>query len=59
MQMLGGGDGQRSGGGYGEDRPQRSAPPRRDSAPAQRGEPAPAAQQAGGFDDFPDDDIPF
>ena len=29
MQMLGGGDGQRSGGGYGEDRPQRSAPPRR------------------------------
>ena len=59
MQMLGGGDGQRSGGGYDEDRPQRSAPPRRDSAPAQRGEPAPAAQQAGGFDDFPDDDIPF
>ena len=59
MQMLGGGDGQRSGGGYGEYRPQRSAPPRRDSAPAQRGEPAPAAQQAGGFYDFPDDDIPF
>ena len=60
MQMLGGGDGQRSGGGYGEDRPQRSAPPRRDSAPAQRAAPAAAAQQAGGgFDDFADDDIPF
>ena len=60
MQMLGGGDGQRSGGGYGEDRPQRSAAPRRDSAPAQRAAPAAAAQQAGGgFDDFADDDIPF
>ena len=60
MQMLGGGEGQRSGGGYGEDRPQRSAAPRRDSAPAQRAAPAAAAQQAGGgFDDFPDDDIPF
>ena len=60
MQMLGGGEGQRSGGGYGEDRPQRSAAPRRDSAPAQRAAPAAAAQQAGGgFDDFADDDIPF
>ena len=60
MQMLGGGDGQRSGGGYGEDRPQRSAAPRRDSAPAQRAAPAAAAQQAGGgIDDFADDDIPF
>ena len=43
MQMLGGGEGQRSGGGYGEDRPQRSAAPRRDSAPAQRAAPAAAA----------------
>ena len=60
MQMLGGGEGQRSGGGYGEDRPQRSAAPRRDSAPAQRAAPAAAALQAGGgFDDFADDDIPF
>ena len=60
MQMLGGGEGQRSGGGYGEDRPQRSAAPRRDSAPAQRAAPAAAAQQAGGgFDDFADDDIPL
>ena len=60
MQMLGGGEGQRSGGGYGEDRPQRSAAPRRDSAPAQRAAPAAAAQQAGGgFDDFADDDILF
>ena len=60
MQMLGGGEGQRSGGGYGEDHPQRSAAPRRDSAPAQRAAPAAAAQQAGGgFDDFADDDIPF
>ena len=60
MQMLGGGDGQRSGGSYGEDRQQRGAAPRRDSAPAQRAAPAAAAQQAGGgFEDFPDDDIPF
>ena len=60
MQMLGGGEGQRSGGGYGEDRPQRSAAPRRDSAPAQRAAPAAAAQQAGGgLDDSADDDIPF
>ena len=62
MQMLGGGDGQRSGGGYGEDRPQRSAPPRRDFAP-RGGAPAAAAaapQAGGGFtDDFADDDIPF
>lgn len=60
MQMLGSGDGQRSGGGeggsqrsgggYGGDRPQR--------APAQRRDPAPA--KPAGFDDVPfDDDIPF
>ena len=62
MQMLGGGDGQRSGGGeggfqrsgggggYGGDRPQR--------APAQRRDPAPA--KPANFDDVPfDDDIPF
>ena len=65
MQMLGGRAGGGGGGGEGYadrgERPQRSAPPRRDSAPAQRGEPAPAAQQAGGgfTDDFADDDIPF
>ena len=60
MQMLGGGEGQRSGGGYGEDRPQRSAAPRRDSAPAQRAAPAAAAQQAGGgFDGFAADDLPL
>lgn len=61
MQMLGSGDGQRSGGGEGGaqrsgggygggDRPQR--------APAQRRDPAPA--KPAGFDDVPfDDDIPF
>ena len=62
MQMLGGGDGQRSGGGeggfqrsgggggYGGDRAQR--------APAQRRDPAPS--KPANFDDVPfDDDIPF
>lgn len=62
MQMLGGRGGGE--GGYGE-RPQRSAPQRRDyggggqqrSAPPTSASPAPAA---GGFnDDFADDDIPF
>ncbi|HET6397803.1 MAG TPA: single-stranded DNA-binding protein [Pseudoxanthomonas sp.] len=61
MQMLGG----RGGGGEGYadrgERPQRSAPPRREFA--QRGAPAaaatPPAAASGGFDDFADDDIPF
>ena len=61
MQMLGGGDGQRSGGGYGDERPQRSAAPRRD--PAQGGQqaaaPAAAAQAGESFGVFDDDDIPF
>ena len=60
MQMLGGRGGGEGGFGGGE-RPQRSAPPRRDygqqRTPAAA--PAPAAPAAGGFDDFADDDIPF
>ncbi|ADV26668.1 single-strand binding protein [Pseudoxanthomonas suwonensis 11-1] len=65
MQMLGGRGGSGGGeGGYdrGGDRPQRSAPPRREYGGGQRSAPAPApaAQAAGGFDDgFADDDIPF
>ncbi|KAF1689594.1 single-stranded DNA-binding protein [Pseudoxanthomonas taiwanensis] len=58
MQMLGGRGGG-GGEGFGE-RPQRSAPPRREFAP--RNAPAPAAAppaSSGGFDDFADDDIPF
>ncbi|WP_372015399.1 single-stranded DNA-binding protein [Pseudoxanthomonas sp. 10H] len=66
MQMLGGrAGGGGEGGGYADrgDRPQRSAPPRRDFS-QQRGASAPAAAaaapQSGGFnDDFADDDIPF
>ena len=59
MQMLGGRGG---GGGEGQadrgERPQRSAPPRRESGSAERAAPpAAAAQQAG--DGFDDDDIPF
>ena len=62
MQMLGGRPGGGEGGSYADrgERPQRSAPPKRDYA--QRGAPAaaaPAAQAGGGFDDFADDDIPF
>ena len=63
MQMLGGGDGQRSGGGeggsqrssgnYGSGGDRQARP-----APAQRRDPAPA--KPAGFDDVPfDDDIPF
>ena len=65
MQMLGGRAGGGGGGeGYADrgERPQRSAPPRRDFAP-RGGAPAAAAaapQAGGGFtDDFADDDIPF
>ena len=66
MQMLGGRAGGGGGGGEGYadrgERPQRSAPPRRDFAP-RGGAPAAAAaapQAGGGFtDDFADDDIPF
>lgn len=65
MQMLGGRAGGGGGGeGYADrgERPQRSAPPRRDFA-ARGGAPAAAAaapQAGGGFtDDFADDDIPF
>lgn len=70
MQMLGGGDGQRSGGegggyqqreqrsgggGYGGDRPQRAPAQRRDPAPTK-----PAGFDKASFDDVPfDDDIPF
>ena len=62
MQMLGGRAGGGEGGGYADrgERPQRSAPPRREFA--QRAAPAAAAAPpaAGGFDDgFADDDIPF
>jgi single-strand DNA-binding protein len=62
MQMLGGraGGGGGEGGGYADrgERPQRSAPPKREYA--QRAAPAAAAAPpAGGFDDFPEDDIPF
>lgn len=66
MQMLGGraGGGGGGEGGYdrGGDRPQRSAPPRREYGGQQRNAPAPAqaAPAPGGFDDgFADDDIPF
>ena len=66
MQMLGGRGGGEGGGGYADrgERPQRSAPPRRDfggGGQPQRNAPAPAAAApaAGGFDDFADDDIPF
>jgi single-strand DNA-binding protein len=64
MQMLGGrGGGEGGGFSGGGERPQRSAPPRRDFG-QQRGAPAAAAPAAaapapGGFDDFADDDIPF
>src|SRR5690606_18911006 len=65
MQMLGGRGGSGGGeGGYdrGGDRPQRSAPPRREYGGGQRSAPAPApaAPAAGGFDDgFADHDLPF
>ena len=59
MQMLGGRGG---GGGEGQadrgERPQRSAPPRRESGSAERAAPPAAATQQAG-DGFDDDDIPF
>jgi len=58
MQMLGGRGGGEGGFGGGE-RPQRSAPPRRDYGQQRTPAAAPAAPAAGGFDDFADDDIPF
>jgi len=63
MQMLGGrGEGGGGGGGGsrergGGDRPQRSAPPQRQSESAPRRDTAPASRDFG--DDFADDDIPF
>jgi len=64
MQMLGGRSGGGGEGGYADrgERPQRSAPPRREYGGQQRSAPAaaaPAAPAAGGFDDIADDDIPF
>ena len=64
MQMLGGRGGGEGGFDRGGDRPQRSAPPRREYGGGQQRNapsPAPAAPAAGGgFDDgFADDDIPF
>ena len=62
MQMLGGGDGQRSGGGEGGSERSSgsygSGGDRQQRAPAQRRDPAPA--KPANFDDVPfDDDIPF